>query len=189
MAVVLLVAAAIAVTVSVWYLGASSKGSATGGIPSLVQGRFGRSWVSQGFKIIIVSWQIVSQASDFSTARSQRIPRQIPNEDLDDLFGLLSQTFPSVGALVPRALGVLGSTESLLPLVRDDFCLTRAPAFLVLRRYVSIVTPDGMTRQGPTLAKQRSFIPPRDPDYIVSPVGNGIIFVQYFNSLLLSGDY
>ncbi|CAM9127774.1 unnamed protein product [Ectocarpus sp. 6 AP-2014] len=60
-AVVLLVAAAVAVTVSVGYLGASTKESAAARIPSLVRERFGRSWVSQGFKIIIVSWQIVSQ--------------------------------------------------------------------------------------------------------------------------------
>lgn len=76
-AVILLVAAAVAVTVSVGYLGASTKESAATRIPSLVRQRFGRSWVSQGVKIIIVSWQIVSQASGCSN-RSRRISTHDP---------------------------------------------------------------------------------------------------------------
>lgn len=74
MAVVLLVAAAVAVAVSVVYLGASTKESAAEGVTSLIRERLGRSWVSQGFKIAIVSWQIVSQASGGSIP-SRRISR------------------------------------------------------------------------------------------------------------------
>lgn len=91
-AVILLVAAAFAVTVSVGYLGASTKESSAARIPSLVRERFGRSWVSQGFKIIIVSWQIVSQASDCST-RSRRISTHDPT------FGMKLWNTCSVGLL------------------------------------------------------------------------------------------
>lgn len=62
-AAIVAVFTALAVVVSVRYLGASAKELAAERIQSVIQDRFERSRVSQGLKIVIVSWQIVSQAS------------------------------------------------------------------------------------------------------------------------------
>lgn len=91
MAVLLLVAAVVALAVSVVYLGASFKQSAAEGVTSLIRERLGRSWVSQGFKIAIVSWQIVSQASGGSIPSRRRY--ETPNKAVGDLFDLLVSNF------------------------------------------------------------------------------------------------
>lgn len=79
MAVILLVAGAVAVGVSVAYLGASTKESAAEEVTSLIRERLGRSWVSQGFKIAIVSWQIVSQVKVAAVSQADASHRTIQN--------------------------------------------------------------------------------------------------------------
>lgn len=65
---VLLVLAAIVVAVAVSYLGSPDEESAVEEYLSRRQTQLEGSRVSQGLKIIIVSWQIVSQASTVHTA-------------------------------------------------------------------------------------------------------------------------
>lgn len=62
-AIALLVVAAALVTTSVSYLGSSKEVSTVEGLKSMCLARLEGSILSHGLKIVIVSWQIVSEAS------------------------------------------------------------------------------------------------------------------------------
>lgn len=188
LAVILLAAAAVAVTLSVGYLGASTKESATEGILSLIQERFGRSWVSQGLKVIIVSWQIVSQASGCST-QTRRISTHDPK------FMKLWNTC-SVGLLkrlhllklFARPLEVLGSTIRFLFLT---FPAKRVRQWLSLRRYVPVITSNGNDATRPKIGNKIPIsVTRRDFECIASPEWDCAFFFVSSNtpaSLLPSG--